>query len=495
MAAASSRSEVPLWRRPRAERYLKLNHIAAGSYGSVSLALDLLTNQRVAIKKQAVESDACQREFAFFAALGAHPSEHVAQMLDYFTTTDQNAKFLQTVHPLADSTLWQVFKFSRGHLPDSRVAKYVFGVAMGLSHLNSLGIVHADASLKHMLLMREDHVQVADLGAAFSAMGVMSGDDEITTEYVRSPERLLGERVVRPSIDVWAFGVQFFCLRAGQCPWLIKGDGNEALHSAHLLELAKVIGRVPSDSQLRNLPKWPTLSKGMAVDGIQPSCLRDGWSTGAQSLCKMALCWEPSDRASWECILANEIFVSIDTAKPSLQRVPSSTSPVSSLAPLAPAGTSATQGAGAEAKETGAEAMLDALKVKKSQAMLDTLEVKQSTPGDSCQCKGNCGSLVHKARANLRYRASNAADVVVCDGTTKFGQRLCGRCKCEIAECGHLRLQDNKRWCAKHVIALTTSKYAVPSGVHSFCRAWPPLVRAVARLAHFSRFASPRTSL
>ena len=456
MAAASSvEGEVPLWQRPRAERYLKLEHVGSGSFGRVSLAVDLLTNRRVAIKKQDVSSKMSQREFGFLSALGAHPCAHVACMLDYFVSKDQKGgHFLQTIHPLADSTLWNVFKFSRGDLSDARVAKYMFGVATGLSHLNMLGIVHADASLKNMLLTREDQVQVADLGSAFSAMEAMGGKGEITTVYVRSPERLLGERVVQASIDVWAFGVQLFCLRSGQCPWLeLQGGDDTALHSAMLFEITKLLGPVPLDSALRQLPRWPTLSKG-AVQNVQPSKLFEGWSSEARGLCSLAMCWSPADRATWERILSSDLFVLTGAKRDSRE-------PLLSSDGLVP-------------REEGPSA--------------------SNTPASPhCQCLGNCGSLVHKKRGNLRYRRGST--IVVCDGVVASGQKYCDRCRCERAGCAKLRLQDNKRWCQEHACIVKHGQYIVPSGVHSFGRSWPPLVRAVARLAHLFPFCVPEDIL
>ena len=52
-----------------------------------------------------------------------------------------------------------------------RLANYLSGVGLGLAHLHSLQVVHGDASLKNMLLMRSDQVAVADFGTAHSAHG------------------------------------------------------------------------------------------------------------------------------------------------------------------------------------------------------------------------------------------------------------------------------------------------------------------------------------
>ena len=499
--ASNSAGDLPVWRRPRAERYLKLEHLASGSFGKVSFAIDLLTNRRVAIKKQDANSESTQREFALLSALTSHPSAHVTGMLDYFTTKEKNKMVLQTVHHLADSTLWKVYKFSRGGLPDSRVAKYMFGVVAGLSHLNSIGIVHADASLSNMLLTREDCVQVADFGTAFSAMQAMSDDKgEITTVYVRSPERLLGEPVVRPSVDVWAFGVQFFCLRSGRCPWLElplsrQYDDDEKMHSAVLRQLTTVLGCVPLQSPLRSLPKWETLSIQGATDDVQPSDLWSRWSAEAQSTCRLALRWDPSDRAAWDVLLAAEFFASERTPQLAMDMAMNSSRSSSSL--LAP-GASQEKGSESQLKPRSPSPCADAdglatMTTASSRAAQQGDEFERRSTASSraaqpCQCNGNCGSRLHKARANQRYRNGDAD--AICLGTVLPHRKLCQRCTCERAGCGLMR-RKNKRWCTLHACELKPNQYAVPSGVHSLGKSWPPVVRTLARLAHILPFCFP----
>ena len=200
-----SAAERPLWSRQRRERYIVLQSIGSGTFGDVSLAIDLLTNRRVAIKQQNATSDTCRREFALMGALEVHPHPNVAIMLDYFSSsTAGGLPKLSTVHPLADSTLWRVYRaIESTQLPitDARLAVYMRGVVAGLGHLHTMSIVHADASLKNMLLMPDDVVVVADFGAAHSAINfILTAGDEITTAYVRAPERLLGDPTSLPSV-------------------------------------------------------------------------------------------------------------------------------------------------------------------------------------------------------------------------------------------------------------------------------------------------------
>ncbi len=232
----------PLWLQPRCKRYLVLVSIGNGSYGRVSMGIDLLTNQR---------------EFALMAALVGHPHPSVARMLDYFCTEAKGKQELHTVQALADTTLWHVFRSSAGDLADGRIASYLRGVAAGLGHLHSLGIIHGDASLKNALVMRSDTVAVTDFGSAHSAMGFfLEAGDEVTTQYVRAPERLLGAALSEPCVDVWAFGVQLWCLRTGSCEWIAQ----ECTLSQQLVAVAGAIGPIPAGSSLMSCRLWGTLS-------------------------------------------------------------------------------------------------------------------------------------------------------------------------------------------------------------------------------------------
>ena len=120
------------------------------------------------------------------------------------------------------------------------------GVAKGLSHMHSLNVVHGDATLKNMLLCRDDIVKVADFGSAHSALGFLLGQNkEITTRYVMAPERWLGQSESAPPIDIWAWGVQLYMLHSGQCEWLHTENIDEVMPS-----LARLIGPIDEES-------WP----------------------------------------------------------------------------------------------------------------------------------------------------------------------------------------------------------------------------------------------
>ena len=321
MASAGAKPQPPskyeLWMRPRSERYLRLEEIGSGSFGKVTLAIDLLGGGRVAIKKQQVDSQACQREFALLSALLAHPSEYVADVLDYYTVTESRKSVMCTVHQLADSTLGHVFESSRGRLHDGVVARYLHDVACGLRHLHALTIVHGDASLKNMLLMRTDRVVVADFGTAYASSGLVLGeDDEITTQYIRSPERLYGAQLMTAEADIWAFGVQLYCLRTGDCPWMLKSEDV----AKHVCALERAIGVVPHGSSLRRMPKWAQLQEACAGVTLSESVAGVPWSVQSLGLCTRTMHWDPAERASWEEVLSSQFISMVASPLPAIEK-------------------------------------------------------------------------------------------------------------------------------------------------------------------------------
>ena len=116
-------------------------------------------------------------------------------------------------------------------------------------------------------------------------------------------------------------------------------------------------------------------------------------------------------------------------------------------------------------------------------------------PSGRCQCRGNCGSRVHKSRANKRYRgADGPSDITagICGVTPGEGRRFCVRCECELDGCKSGRLAKNGwRWCTKHKMEPPPGRYAVPSGEHAYCKSWPTHVKVLARLGHLLPLVEP----
>ena len=408
-------------------------------------------------------------------------------MLDYFVDEGQRgSRFLVTARELADSTLWHVFcgcKGRAGQVPCDRLGRYLGGVAAGLHHMHKLGIVHADASLKNVLLSRGDVVKVTDFGSA-SALGAVSGDDEeITTSYVRAPEWILGQRAITRKLDIWAFGVHTWMLSTGTCPWLRCDLGNLDGQVALLSALAANIGPIP-DGKLRALPNfgliWQRLEKVVAPPPTPEAAAAGDWPV----LWRRALCWDPDVRAGWSELRSHASLGCGGSAATASGGCASSARAahgardalVADGSPPGPKGQPSGPAAGPEASPAGAS---------------------HDGQGELCGCSGNCGHRRRKNASNRirRQRGESQAkrtrcELAVCDQAPLPGGRYCMRCKCEFSECASQRVIA-RRWCRTHAQTLGAGQYAVPAGLQQYGRDWPLQVKLIARMAFILPYLEP----
>ena len=134
--------------------------------------------------------------------------------------------------------------------------------------MHSLHVVHADASLKNMLLFRDGIVKVADFGTSHTAHTAL-GSCRLATYYVNAPEMWLGQLDLAPAVDIWAWGVMLYMLSSGKCDWLEAATVEEVIP---LLE--KALGPIDEASWPGHstLPKWPAYAENM-LHGLVPKRL------------------------------------------------------------------------------------------------------------------------------------------------------------------------------------------------------------------------------
>lgn len=194
-------------------RFRLLKLAGQGGFGAVYRALDLHTNQSVALKLMADVEDAArfQREAAILETIH-HPrvAGHVAHGL-----TARGAPYL-AMEWLEGVDLGQ--HLGCGALPFADALTVCLHAAEGLAAAHALGIVHRDVKPANLFLVggRPDSVRLIDFGIARASStaatltwtGALLG----TPQYM-SPEQAMGERDLGPSSDVFSLGsVLFECL-------------------------------------------------------------------------------------------------------------------------------------------------------------------------------------------------------------------------------------------------------------------------------------------
>lgn len=234
----------------------KGGRIGSGSFGAVYIGVDKLTNDVVAVKRQQLPSTEATREIALYQLLRAWPHKNVLAMRDTFTSTANGSSCLYFVFDLLSSTVWDTWRSPvgrRGMLDRSLSSRYMLDIVRGVGHLHDLSMVHADLSMKNLLVGIDHVVKVADLGAAFSASTFLVGSEARTTAYVRAPEVFLGTTTPTASIDSWAVGVVGLALFTGDCPF-VHGENDVDVWRAQI----KLLG-FPTESSWPGhgaLPEW-----------------------------------------------------------------------------------------------------------------------------------------------------------------------------------------------------------------------------------------------
>ena len=215
--------------------------VASGSYGTVTIAMDTFLGREVAIKRQLFGSGAGMREARFLKVLRAiqgagrsQGSNHVMQLLDDFTDISishssstshapmherRAPRYMYFVFEYMDASLESVFRMKRGLLDILRVRSWMQQVALGLSFLHNVNIVHGDLTLSNLLISTSGELRITDFGVSFVAADTL-GDRPASvrgcsTLYVRAPESLMGTTEPGPPLDIWALGVLTLSLLSG----------------------------------------------------------------------------------------------------------------------------------------------------------------------------------------------------------------------------------------------------------------------------------------
>jgi serine/threonine-protein kinase len=213
-----------------------------GPMSEVWRAHDDTLDRTVALKILSPTADLgrFRREAQAVAAL-AH--ENVMRVFDY--GEDEAGPFM-ALEWLPGGTLED--RLAHGPLPLDETHRVAAGMAAGLAHLHSRGLVHRDLKPANVLFDEEGRVKLGDFGLARSTAGAgtltEAGTVLGTAAYI-SPEQAAGEPAV-PASDVYSFGVILFRMLTGALPF--TADNAVALVNMHRHEPAPAVEALQPDA-------------------------------------------------------------------------------------------------------------------------------------------------------------------------------------------------------------------------------------------------------
>ena len=229
--------------------YKLLAPLGAGGMGSVYRAFDTKSRCQVALKvlppRQATPDAIGRfRREAFVALQMRH--DHVVTSFELA----QQGTIHFLVMELVDGRSLSAHLVKHGRLGVRETARIGRDVALALAHAHELGIIHRDIKPSNILLSREGHVKVADMGLAkfFGPQSRDGGPETSTGHFLGtidycSPEQAIDAKRADIRSDIYSLGCTLYRCLTGGPPF---AEGTEVQRIMAHIEL------LPASIRLKN---------------------------------------------------------------------------------------------------------------------------------------------------------------------------------------------------------------------------------------------------
>ncbi|XP_037777710.1 serine/threonine-protein kinase MAK-like isoform X2 [Penaeus monodon] len=185
-------------------RYVTLNELGTGTYGSVVLGQRIDTGEKVAIKRMKRKFYSWDEAMNLREVKSLKKLSHanVVKLKEVIRENDT----LYFVFEYMKENLYQLMKSREKHFSESMVKNIVCQVLQGLSFMHKHGYFHRDMKPENLLCMGPDVVKIADFGLAREIRSRPPYTDYVSTRWYRAPEVLLRSTNYSSPIDIWAVG-------------------------------------------------------------------------------------------------------------------------------------------------------------------------------------------------------------------------------------------------------------------------------------------------
>lgn len=255
-------------------KYEIIREIGRGVHGKVKLALDLSSNEYVAMKiiernsrkrlgrnETSSQEQKIRREIAILKKC-IHP--HVVRLREVMDDPMSRKIYLILEYMDGGEVIWRT--------PDDKPALTIWqarstfrDVVLGLEYLHYQGIIHRDIKPANLLWTKNHVVKISDFGVSYSNTCYDLSAEENELELAKTagtpaffaPELCYCDPskrcTITKAIDIWALGITLYCLLFGCCPF--TADGEYELMNVILTKPLEIPSTPPICDKAKNLLK------------------------------------------------------------------------------------------------------------------------------------------------------------------------------------------------------------------------------------------------